>query len=75
MTAASSVDAEESYVLNAIEAGRIFVREGTVLPETLQIESELYIPGWRSVKRPHGYGLGRKIHAANGKSYVSEAVS
>ncbi|PYU19867.1 MAG: hypothetical protein DMG32_23505 [Acidobacteria bacterium] len=64
MTAASSVDAEESYVLNAIEAGRIFVREGTVLPETLQIESELYIPGWRSVKNLDGYGLGRKIQAA-----------
>ena len=57
------------------EAGRVFIREGTLLPKTLQLESEPYMPGWRSVKRPHGYGLGRKIHAANGKSYVSEAVS
>jgi hypothetical protein len=57
-------DAEESQVLNAIEAGRIFVREGTALPKTLQIESEPYIPGWRAVKNLDGYGLGRKIHAA-----------
>jgi len=51
-------------VLNAIEAGRIFVREGTALPKTLQIESGLYIPGWRSVKNLDGYGLDRKIHDA-----------
>ena len=51
-------------MLNAIEAGRIFVRDGTALPKTLQIESELYIPGWRSVKNLDGYGLGRKIHDA-----------
>ena len=46
------------------EAGRIFIRDGTVLPETLQIESEPYTPGWRSVKSLDGYGLGRKIHDA-----------
>ena len=51
-------------MLNAIEAGRIFVREGTALPKTLQIESELYIPGWRAVKNLDGYGLDRKIHDA-----------
>ena len=46
------------------EAGRIFIREGTLLPKTLQIESEPYMPGWRSVKNLDGYGLGRKIHDA-----------
>jgi hypothetical protein len=46
------------------EAGRIFIREGTQLPETLQLESETYISGWRSVKSLNGYALGRKIHAA-----------
>jgi hypothetical protein len=51
-------------VLNAIEAGRIFVREGTALPKTLQIESELYMPGWRAVKNLDGHGLDRKIHDA-----------
>ncbi len=39
------------------------MREGTLLPRTLQIESEPYMPGWRSVKSL-GYELGRKIHAA-----------
>jgi hypothetical protein len=51
-------------VLNAIEAGRIFVREGTALPKTLQIESELYMPGRRAVKNLDGDGLDRKIHDA-----------
>jgi hypothetical protein len=46
------------------EAGRIFIREGTQLPETLQLESDDYMPGWRSVKSLDGYGLGRKIHSA-----------
>ncbi len=49
---------------NPIEAGRIFVRDGTQLPKTMQIESELYMPGWRVVKNLDGYGLGRKIHDA-----------
>jgi hypothetical protein len=51
-------------VLSGIEAGRIFIREGTAFPKTLQIESELYIPGWRAVKNLDGYGLDRKIHDA-----------
>jgi len=46
------------------EAGRIFIRERTQLPQTLQLESETYMSGWRSVKSLDGYGLGRKIHAA-----------
>src|SRR5579863_163221 len=46
------------------EAGRIFIREGTQLPEMLQLESDTYMPGWRSVKSLDRYGLGRKIHAA-----------
>jgi hypothetical protein len=51
-------------VLNAIEAGRIFIREGTALPKTLPLESEPYMSGWRSVESLDGYGLGRKIHDA-----------
>ena len=46
------------------EAGRIFIREGTQLPASLQLESETCMPGWRSVKSLDGYALGRKIHAA-----------
>ena len=51
-------------MLNAIEAGRIFVRDGTVLPEIMQLESEPYMPGWRLVKNLDGHGLSRKIHEA-----------
>lgn len=51
-------------MLNAIEAGRIFVRHGTALPKDLQLESELYTPSWRVVERLDGYGLGRKIRDA-----------
>jgi hypothetical protein len=46
------------------EAGRIFVREGTLLPIILRIESEIYIPGWRLVSSFDGCALGRKIHDA-----------
>lgn len=46
------------------EAGRIVIREGTLLPKILQLESEPYMPGWRLVKNLDGYGLGREIHAA-----------
>jgi hypothetical protein len=51
-------------VSEVTEAGRIFIRDGTLLPKTLQIESEPYMPGWRSVKSLDGYELGRKIHDA-----------
>jgi hypothetical protein len=61
-------------VPNAIEAGRIFVRDGTVLPEIMQLESEPYLPGWRSVKNLDGYELGRKIHEA-GWTFFCQAVA
>jgi hypothetical protein len=51
-------------VLSGIEAGRIFIREGTALPKALQIESEPYMAGWRVVASFDGYGLGRQIHDA-----------
>jgi len=47
-----------------IRAGTVLVKEGTFLPETLQIESEPCVPGWRLVKDLNGYALDRKIDAA-----------
>lgn len=44
-----------------VEAGGIFMREGTSLPEILQLESERYVSGWRFVKDLDGDGLGRQI--------------
>jgi hypothetical protein len=45
------------------DAGRIFIREGTALPRTLQLESEPYMPGWRSVSNLDGYSckMNRRI--------------
>jgi hypothetical protein len=51
-------------VPNVAEEGRIFIREGTPLPEALRFESRLYMPGWRLVEDLTASALGRKIHDA-----------
>jgi hypothetical protein len=45
-------------------AGSIFVRENTILPGGLIIETETFLPGWRAVRNCDGYRLGRKIEEA-----------
>ena len=47
-----------------IKVGTILFREGTLLPDGLAFESELFSPGWRSVKGLNGYALDRKTPAA-----------
>ncbi len=47
-----------------IKAGTILIKDGTLLPDALQFESEPCATGWRLVKNLDGYGLGRKIHEA-----------
>jgi hypothetical protein len=47
-----------------INAGTILIKEGTLLPECLQLESEPYSKGWRLVKNLDAKGLDRKIHQA-----------
>ncbi len=46
---------------DTIEAGNILIKEGTLLPETVRIDSEPCVPGWRLVKGFDGYGLDREI--------------
>jgi hypothetical protein len=46
-------------------AGTLFIRENTLLPGGLIIETEAFIPGWRAVINCDGYTLGRKIEQAN----------
>jgi len=46
-------------------AGSVFVRENTILPRGLIIETETFLPGWRAVRDCDGYGLCRKIEAGN----------
>jgi hypothetical protein len=47
-----------------IKMGTIFIKDGTLLPEVLQLETEPCATGWRLVKNLDGDGLGRKIHEA-----------
>jgi hypothetical protein len=47
---------------HVMEAGTIFIRDGTPLPKTLRIESEPYASGWRLVTDLDGDRFGRKIH-------------
>jgi len=47
----------------------IFVRENTLMPAGLGIESEPFLPGWRAVKNLNGRELGRKIESAKWNYY------
>ncbi len=49
---------------DTIKTGTILIKESTLLPAVLQFESEPFASGWRLVKNPDGYGLGRIIHEA-----------
>lgn len=45
-------------------SGTIIIRENTLLPAGLAVESEVFLPGWRAVKNLDGYGLGQQIEEA-----------
>jgi hypothetical protein len=47
-----------------IKAGTILIKEGTLLPESLRIESEPYSKGWRLVKNLDSNALDQKIREA-----------
>ena len=47
-----------------INTGTILIKEGTLLPECLQLESEPYSKGWKLVKNLDARGLDRKIREA-----------
>src|SRR6266478_10108984 len=46
-------------------SGTIFIRENTLLPVGLAIESEIFLPGWRVVKNLDGSALARNVEGAN----------
>jgi hypothetical protein len=52
-------------MLNTIKTGTILIKEGTLLPTGLPVESDAFLPGWRAVRNLDGYGLGRKIEEAD----------
>jgi len=47
-----------------IKAGAILIKEGALLPGSLEFESEPYSKGWSLVKNLDAYGLDRKIRQA-----------
>jgi len=47
-----------------IKAGAILIEEGALLPESLWLESEQCLNGWRRVKNLDGYGLDRRVREA-----------
>jgi hypothetical protein len=47
----------------------ILIRENTLLPAGLAIESEVFLPGWRVVKNLDGPELAKKIEGANWKFF------
>jgi hypothetical protein len=49
---------------DTIKPGTILIKDGTLLPEVLRLESEPCVPGWRLVKDLDGGGLDRKIREA-----------
>src|SRR5271170_2846118 len=53
-----------TQMAGAFKTGTILIKDGTLLPDALQIESEPCATGWRIVKNIDASGLGRKIHEA-----------
>ena len=47
-----------------IKTGTVLIKDGTLLPDAMQFESEPCATGWRLVKNFDGHGMGRKIHEA-----------
>src|SRR5438445_13016756 len=46
-------------------SGTTLIRENTLLPAGLTIESEIFLPGWRVVKNVDGRALERNVEGAN----------
>jgi len=48
-------------VAEKINTGTILIKEGTLLPEGLQLESDPYLKGWRLVKNLGSSGMDRQL--------------
>jgi len=47
-----------------IKVGTVLIKEGTLLPKALRLESTSYSPSWRSVTDLDGYAMNRKTQEA-----------
>ena len=57
---------------DAIKMGNILIREGTLLPTGVLVESDVFLPGWRLIKNLERDGLDQKFHEA-GCTFFSRA--
>ena len=48
-----------------IKAGTIMMRAGTIVPQSLRVETEPYSPGWEMIKNSDGNSLDRDIRRAD----------
>jgi hypothetical protein len=55
---------EVKLMAEKINAGTILIKEGTLLPEGVQLESDPYLKGWRLVKSPGSSGIDLKLREA-----------
>ena len=47
-----------------INDGTMLIKEGTLLPAGMQLESDPYLPGWRLIRCPSSSGIDRKLSDA-----------
>jgi hypothetical protein len=48
-----------------IKAGAIMMKVGTILPQSLRVETELYSQGWEIIKNAHADAVDRDIRRAD----------
>jgi hypothetical protein len=60
---------------DTIKTGTILIAEGTLLPESLLLESEPYIYGWRLVKNLDSRGLDQMISQAGWNFFYIAGVT
>ena len=55
--------------------GTILIRDHTLLPAGLAVDSESFLPGWRVARNLDGYGLARKIEEAKWNYFYLAGVT
>ena len=51
---------KRTQMAETIKTGTVLIKEGALLPEALQFESECCVPGWRLVKGLDGHAFGSR---------------
>ena len=66
---------EEAQMSANNSYGTILLRDNTLLPPGLAVESESFLPGWRVAKNLDGYGLARRIEEAKWNYFYLAGVT